>query len=97
MYAHLVVNAPACKDHLRVIAHLLGPVGEVIGIDPDAVPADKAGAERQKVPLGACRLKDFQGIQAKSRKDQRKFIDQRDVQIALRVLDHLGRFCRRDR
>ena len=52
-FAHAVVDAPAGKNHLGVIASGLGLVGEVAEIAPDTVPARKASPERQEVPLGA--------------------------------------------
>src|SRR5437016_955526 len=56
---HAVIDAPAGEDHLRVVARRLGPRGQVIGIDPDAVPADEARRERQEIPFGARRLQHF--------------------------------------
>ena len=89
--SHVVVDAPARQDHLRVVAHLLGLVGQVVGIDADAVAADQAGPERQEVPLGAGRLQDLQRVEAHAVEDQGQFVDQRDVHVTLGVLDDLGR------
>ena len=49
--AHAVVDAPASEDDFGVVADLLGFVGEVVGVDADAVPADQAGAEGRKFHL----------------------------------------------
>ena len=55
-------------------------------------PPTRPGPERQEVPLGAGRLQHFLGVDAEAVEDQRQLVDQRDVDVALRVLDHLGRF-----
>ena len=77
-------------DDLRVIADGDGLVGEVVGVDADAVPADQAGAEGQEVPLAAGGLQDLQGVDAELAEDHRQFVHQGDVEVALGVLDHLG-------
>ena len=89
--AHAVIEATPCKDDLRVVADGLGLVGQVVGIDTDTMPADQAGAKRQEVPLAPGGLKDLLGIDPEAIEDQRQLIDQRDVHVALGVLDHLGR------
>ena len=91
MGAHAVVDAPAGEDHLGVMADGDGLVGEVIGVDADAVPADQPGAEGQEVPFAAGGLQHLQGVDAELAKDQRQFVHQGDVEVALGVLDDLGR------
>ncbi|KAG1380821.1 hypothetical protein G6F60_015184 [Rhizopus arrhizus] len=54
--------------------------------------AHQARTERQEVPLAARRIEHVLGIDAEPIKDQREFVDQCDVDVALDVLDHLGRF-----
>ena len=39
--AHIIIQPPAGKDHLRMIAHLLCLMGEIIGIHPDTMAAYK--------------------------------------------------------
>jgi hypothetical protein len=51
----------------------------------------QAGPKRQEVPLRAGRLEDLRRIDADPMEDQRQLVDEGDVDIALRVLDHLGR------
>ena len=75
-----------------MVAQLLRFVGQVIGIDADAVPADESGAKRQEVPLGAGGFEHFFSIDTDSLEDHREFVDERDVHVTLRVLDHFGRF-----
>ena len=58
-FSHVVVDAPPGEDHLRVVAEHLRLVGEVIGVDADAVAADQAGAEREKVPFASGRLENL--------------------------------------
>ena len=67
-------------------------VREVIGIDPDAVTADEAGGEGMEVPLGAGRREHVAGVDVHPVEDQGQLVHQCDVEIALRVLDHLRRF-----
>ena len=73
-----------------MVADLLRLVRQVVRIDADAVPADQARAERQEVPLAARRVEHFLGIDVQPVEDQRQLVDQRDVHVALRVLDDLG-------
>ena len=87
---HVVVQAPAGEDHLRVIADLLRLVRQVVRIDADAVAADQARAERQEVPLAAGGVQHLLGVDAEAVEDQRQLVDQRDVDVALGVLDDLG-------
>src|SRR5260221_8772722 len=94
--AHAVVDAAAGEDHFRVVAGLLGFVGKVVGIDADAMPADQARAERQEVPFGAGDLEHLDRVESKAVKDDRQLVDEGDVEIALRVLDHLRGFRRLD-
>ncbi len=55
-------------------------------------PPTSARAERQKVPLGARGGEHFLGVDADAVADEGEFVDERDVDVALGVLDHLGRF-----
>ncbi len=90
---HAVIQSPPGKNHLWVIANLLCLVSQVVGIYTDAVTADQAWAERQKIPLGPRRLQYLLRIDVPEMvKNEREFVDQSDIYIALRVLDNLGRF-----
>ena len=90
--AHAVVDAPAGEDDLGVVANGDGLVGEIVGVDADAVTADQAGAEGQEVPFAAGGFQYLQGVDAEFAEDQRQFVHQGDVEVALGVLDDLGRF-----
>ena len=90
--AHAVVDAPAGENHLRVVADLLGFVGQVVGVHADAVAAHQAGAERQEVPFGAGGFQHFLGVDAHAAEDHRQLVDQGDVEVTLGVFDHLGGF-----
>jgi len=92
MDCHVVVDAPARKDDLWVVAHFLRFVGQVVGVHTDAVAADQAGPEGQKVPLGARRVQHLQGVDPQASKDQTELIHQGDVDVALGVFDDLGGF-----
>jgi hypothetical protein len=80
-----------------VVADFLRLVRQVVGVDADAVAADQAGAEGQEVPLGAGGFEHVQGVDAEAVEDQRQFVHQGDVEVALGVLDHLGGFGHLDR
>ena len=90
--AHAVVGAATGQDDLRVVAHLCRLVGQVVRIHADAVAADQARPERQEVPLGAGRFQHVQGVDAELVEQDGEVVDQRDVEVALGVLDHLGGF-----
>ena len=90
---HTVVHAPARQHDLRVIAQLLRLVGEVIGVNADAVPSHQPWTKRQKVPLRACRLQYIQRVDPQLAEDDRQLVHQCDVEVALDILDHLGSFC----
>ena len=87
---HAVVDAPPGEDRLGLVAEHLGSVRQVIGIDADAVAAHKAGMEREEVRLGGSGAQHLAGVDAHAVEDDRELVHQRDVQVTLRVLDHLG-------
>ena len=95
--AHPVVGLPAGEDHLRVVPDPLRQVAEVIRIDADAVAADQPRLEGQEVPLGPRRVEHVPHRNADLREDLGHFVDERDVDVALRILDRLGRLGRLDR
>ena len=88
--AHAVVDAASGQDHLWVVAEHVGLVRQVIGIDADAMAADQTRLELQEVPLRSRGFKHLSGVEADPVEDDRQLIHQGDVQIALRVFDHLG-------
>ncbi|MNN96343.1 hypothetical protein D3C81_2153120 [compost metagenome] len=73
-----------------MVADALCLVGQVVGVDANAVATDQAGAEGQEVPLGAGGLEHLFGVDAHLVEDDRQFVDQGDVEVALGVLDDLG-------
>ncbi len=89
---HAVVDAPPGEDDFRVVPEHLRFMSQVIGVDADAMPADKARLEGHEVPLGRRRAQYFRCIDAHAVKDDGELVHQRDVEVALRVLDHFGRF-----
>lgn len=54
------------------------------------MPAHQAGPEWQEVPLGARGLEHVQGVDAEPVEDDGQLVHERDVQVALGVLDDLG-------
>ena len=87
---HAVVDAATGQDDLRLVADLLGLRGEVVRVHADAVPTDQPGRETQEVPFGARRRQHLAGRDAEPLEDHRQFVHQRDVDVALGVLDDLG-------
>ena len=65
-------------------------VGQIIGIDADAVAADQAGAVGVEVPFGAGGGEHLAGVEAEILEQHGKLVDQRDIHVALDVLDDLG-------
>jgi len=61
------------------------------------VPADEPRPERQEIPLRARGLENVERVDAHPVEDQRQLVHQGDIQIALRVLDHLRRLRHLDR
>lgn len=95
--AHAVVDRAARENDPGKLTELLCLVAEVIGIDADAVATDEAGTERQEVPLGACRIEHIVDGEIDFLEDLRDLVDERNVDVALGVLDDLCRFGRLDR
>jgi hypothetical protein len=90
--AHAVVEPATRQDHFRVVADGLGLVRQVVRINADAMTADQAGPERQEVPLAAGRLQHFLRVDAEAVEDQGQLVDQRNVDVALCILDDLRGF-----
>ena len=63
---------------------------QVIRVDADAMPTDEPGVKAHEVPLRRCCPEHFRGVDAHPIEDDRQLVHQRNVQITLRVLDHLG-------
>ena len=97
MHSHAVIDPPARMDDMRVIAYFLGLVGDIEWIDADAMASDQARPKRKEVPLGAGSFQDILGVYAQPVTDQRDFVDQGDVDVALRILQHLGKLRDPDR
>ncbi len=92
MAADTIVDLPRGVDQVRVIAHAFGFVHQVIRIYPDAMPTDQAGTKRQEIPFGSCGFEHIERVDSQLVEDQRQFVHQRDIDVALDVLDHLCRF-----
>src|SRR5690606_32904170 len=76
IFAHSVIKATACQDNFRVIADGLRLVRQVVRIHAYAVAADQTGAERQEVPLSACRFQYSLGIDTQFIENKRQLIDE---------------------
>src|SRR5262245_44275496 len=53
MVAHSIIDTPPGENDLGMMAQRLGTMGQIEGIDTDAMTADEAWAEIEKVPFGA--------------------------------------------
>src|SRR4029078_10141936 len=89
--SHAVVDAPPGEDDLRVVAELVGHVGQVVRTASDAMPANQPRPKGQEVPFGSGGFEDLERIDADLVEDQRQLVHQRDVEITLRVFDELRR------
>ena len=89
---HIVIEAATCEDNFRVVAVLLGFLGEVVGVNADAVASDEAGFEGEKVPFCCGSGKHFVGVDPHAVEDHGQFVHKGDIDVALRVFDHFGCF-----
>ena len=90
--AHAVVDAAASEDDFRVVAQFLRLVGEIVGVYANAVATDQARTEGQEIPFRSGCLQHFQGVDADLVENDRQFVHQCDVQVALGIFDDLGGF-----
>ena len=79
-----------------MVAEVLGAVGEIERIHADAMAADETRLEVEEVPLGGAGGEHVVGGEPEPLEDHRHFVDEGDVDVALRVLDDLGRLRRLD-
>src|SRR5439155_17947622 len=91
-YPDGIVDAPAGEDHVGMVARLLRSKRQVIGIDTNAVATDEARCEIDEIPFCRSRRKHVAGIDVELVEDRGKLVHESDVEVALCVLDHLGRF-----
>ncbi len=94
---HAVIDAAAGQDHLGMEADRLRLVGQVVRIDADAVAADEARPVGMEIPFGGGGRQDLACVEAEILEQHGELVDQRDIHIALDVLDHLRGFRDADR
>ncbi len=75
-----------------MVSRLFRTIRQVIWIDADAVPANETGLKRHEVPFGPRRSQYVAGIDVQRLKDQRQFVHECDIEIALCIFDDLGGF-----
>ena len=73
-----------------MVAVFIRNMREVVGVDTDAVPAYKPRGEGEEVPFGLGGFEDFKCGDIELVKDDAKFIDKGDVEVALCVFDGFG-------
>jgi hypothetical protein len=71
-FSHVVVDTPPREDDLRMVAEHLGLVGQVIGIDADAVATISPGRNGRKFHLVPAALEHIQRIDPNTIKDDRQ-------------------------
>src|SRR6185437_10364219 len=94
--AHPVIDPAAGEDDLRLVADFDRAMREIEGIDADAVAADQSRRKAQEIPFGAGGVEHVMRLEAELLKDHRHFVDEGDVDVALRILDDFRRFRRLD-
>ena len=52
---------------------------------------DQAGREGEEIPFGLRRREHVRGVDTDGLADRRELVHERDIEIALRVFNHLGR------
>src|SRR5690606_14332820 len=64
-------------------------VRQIVWVNANAMTSDKSRAERQEVPFSSSCSENSLCVDTHLVEDDGKFIDERDIQIALRILDDL--------
>ena len=90
VFTHAVVHSTPGKDNLGIVTITLGALGQIIRVDTDTMATHQSRTERQEVPLGACGFQHVEGVDAHLVENLRKLVHEGDVDVALRVLNHLG-------
>ena len=77
---------------MRNIAQFFCLIREVVRVHAYAMAAHQTRPEWQKVPFAACSVQHFLGVYVHALENHRKFVHQRNVQVALGVFNHFGCF-----
>src|SRR5580700_3050804 len=72
-------------------------MGQVVWVNADAVSSDKPRSKPEEIPFRGRRGQNIGCVDIEQVEDQRQFVDQRYIQIALGVLDNLRGFRHPDR
>ena len=73
-----------------MVARLLCAVCQIVWIDANAVPTNKAWIELQEIPFGRGGGKHLPRVDAEPAEQPRELVHEGNVKIALRVLDNFG-------
>jgi hypothetical protein len=73
-----------------MITGLFRAKGQIVRVNADAVPADKARLKVHEIPFRRSRGEHIAGVDAELMKNGGQLVHERDVEIALRIFDHLG-------
>ena len=92
VFAHVVVQSSSSKDDFWMVTTFLSFLGKIVGINADAVAADKAWFKLEKVPFGAGGFEHFMSVDAKAVENHGEFVDKGDVDVALGVFYDFGCF-----
>src|SRR5262245_1403373 len=96
-FTHAVIDAPAGKNDLRMITGLFGAKGQIVWVNADAVSADKTWLEVHEIPFRRRSGEHIAGVDAELMKNCGQFVHERDIEIALGILDYFGGFGDLDR
>ena len=88
---HAIVDMPSRKDHLRLITDHFRLMRKVIGVDADAVAPYEPGPEFEEIPFRAGCFQRLGCVDAQTIENDRQLVHERNVEVALGVLDDLRR------
>src|SRR5690606_6778860 len=93
---HILVDPPPRQDEIGEMPDFVGAMGEIEGINADAMASDEPRREVEEVPFRARRLENVISGNAKLLENHCRLIDEGDVDVALRILDDLRGLGRLD-
>ena len=88
--SHAVIDTASGEDDLGVVAYFLSFVGEVVGVDANAVATYESRFEGKEVPFGLGGGEDVSGVDIEFFKDEGELVHEADVHVALGVFDGFG-------
>ena len=93
MGAHGIIYVPAGIDDPRVVSQFVGFPRQVIRVNANAVSAHQSRREFEEIPFRSRCLQHFIRVDADAIEYDAELVDERNIDIALRILDDFGSFC----